>query len=49
VFSEEDHSLFLACRQSLSPNAMKDLEEEASGDPYMIDMFLMRHVFGPDQ
>jgi predicted ArsR family transcriptional regulator len=32
LFEEEDRSLFLSCKRSLSPKELKEIEEDA-GDP----------------
>jgi DNA-binding IclR family transcriptional regulator len=48
LFSEEDHSLFLSTKRSLSPAVLKELEEEA-GDPRTLDLLIFRRYFGPDR
>jgi hypothetical protein len=48
LFSDEDRSLFLAAKRSLSPAVLKELAEEA-GDPYTLDLLIFRRTFGPDR
>ncbi len=48
LFSEEDRSLFLSTKRSLSPAVLKELEEEA-GDPRTLDLLIFRRYFGPDR
>lgn len=48
-FSDEDRSLFLTSKRSLAPPLLKQLEDEADGDPYQLDLLIFRQVFGPDR
>ena len=48
LFSDDDRSLFLSTKRSLSPAVLKELEEEA-GDPYALDLLIFRRYFGPDR
>jgi hypothetical protein len=48
-FTAEDRSLFLACKRALSPATLQSLDDEAGGDPYQLDLLIMRQVFGPDR
>lgn len=48
-FSEEDRSLFLSCKRSLSPHDQKALDQEANGNPFFADVLLFRQTFGPDR
>jgi hypothetical protein len=48
LFSDEDRSLFLAAKRSLSPAVLKEMAEEA-GDPYTLDLLIFRRTFGPDR
>ena len=48
LFEEEDRSLFLSCKRSLSPRELKEIEEDA-GDPGMVDVLIFRRAFGPDR
>ena len=48
MFSDDDRSLFLSTKRSLSPAVLKELEEEA-GDPSALDLLISRRYFGPDR
>lgn len=48
-FSDEDRSLFLSCKRSLSPNDQCALDHEAGGHPLTADVLLFRRTFGPDR
>lgn len=48
-FSDEDRSLFLSCKRSLSPHDQKALDQEANGHPLLADLLLFRRTFGPDR
>jgi len=48
LFEEEDRSLFLSCKRSLSPRELKEIEEDA-GDPRMVDVLIFRRAFGPER
>ncbi len=48
-FSEEDRSLFLSCKRSLSPHDQRALDHEANGHPLLADVLLFRRTFGPDR
>jgi hypothetical protein len=47
-FSDEDRSLFLSCKRTLSPQDQKALDQEAGGHPRLSDLLLFRRTFGPD-
>lgn len=49
LFSEEDRSLFLTYKRSLSPPLLKELEDQTDGDPYQIDLLIFQNAFGPDR
>jgi hypothetical protein len=48
-FNEEDRSLFLSCKRSLSPHEQKALAAEAGGHPLTADVLLFQRTFGPDR
>ena len=48
-FTEEDRSLFLSCKRTLSPQDQKALDQEAGGHPLVADVLLFRRTFGPDR
>jgi hypothetical protein len=48
-FSDDDRSLFLSCKRSLSPQEQKALDQEAGGHPLLSDMLLFHRTFGPDR
>jgi hypothetical protein len=48
-FSEEDRSLFLSCKRTLSPHEQKALDQEAGGHPLLSDLLLFQRTFGPDR
>jgi len=48
-FSDEDRSLFLSCKRSLSLHEQKALDTEAGGHPLTADVLLFRRTFGPDR
>lgn len=48
-FTPNDRSLFLSCKRTLSPATLHSLEDEAGGDPYQLDVLIMRQVFGADR
>lgn len=49
LFSNEDRSLFLSCKRSLSPHEQKALDAEAGGHPLTADVLLFQRTFGPDR
>ena len=48
-FTADDRSLFLSCKRALSPATLQSLDDEAGGDPYQLDLLIMRQVFGADR
>jgi hypothetical protein len=48
-FDEEDRSLFLSCKRTLSPHEQKALDQEAGGHPLLSDLLLFQRTFGPDR
>lgn len=48
-FTNEDRSLFLSCKRSLSPHDQKALDQEAGGNPLLADLLLFQRTFGPDR
>lgn len=48
-FNDEDRSLFLSCKRTLSPQEQKALDQEANGHPLLSDLLLFRRTFGPDR
>lgn len=48
-FSDEDRSLFLSCKRTLSPHEQKALDIEADGHPLTADVLLFQRTFGPDR
>lgn len=48
LFDDEDRSLFLSCKRSLSPKELKEIEEDA-GDPRLVDVLIFRRAFGPER
>ena len=48
-FSDEDRSLFLSCKRTLSPHDQKALDDEAGGRPLVADVLLFQRTFGPDR
>jgi AraC-like DNA-binding protein len=48
-FSDEDRSLFLSCKRTLSPHEQKALDQEAGGHPLLADLLLFQRTFGPDR
>ena len=48
-FSEEDRSLFLTYKRSLSPTLLKDLQAQSDDDPYQLDLLIFQHAFGPER
>lgn len=49
LFSEEDRSLFLTYKRSLSPSLLRELQEQSDDDPYQLDLLIFQHAFGPDR
>ena len=48
-FTDDDRSLFLSCKRSLSPYDQRALDQEANGNPLLADVLLFRRTFGPDR
>ena len=48
-FTEEDRSLFLSCKRTLSPHDQRVLDHEAHGNPLHADLLLFRRTFGLDR
>jgi hypothetical protein len=48
-FTNEDRSLFLSCKRSLSPHDQRALDQEAGGNPLLADLLLFQRTFGPDR
>ncbi len=48
-FSDEDRSLFLSCKRTLSLYDQKALDQEAHGHPLLSDLLLFRRTFGPER
>lgn len=49
LFNEEDRSLFLTYKRSLSPTLLKELQDQSDDDPYQLDLLIFQHAFGPDR
>lgn len=49
LFTEEDRSLFLTYKRSLSPVYLKQLETESDNDPDQLDRLIFYQAFGPDR
>lgn len=48
-FSDEDRSLFLSCKRSLSPQDQRSLDQESGGNPLHADILLFQRTFGLDR